>query len=349
MLTHILPLVSKKFRSYSQSEYLWKIVLMRLVTNKPCLWGDGMRKFLYRPRTLTTLSTNHNIYMNEVDNNDQSNVIPFLDLSYNYNDDNHNIKAEKIVTDAGLFMEEILQTYDGFFTRSTSSTNTRTHCIFMELYRYILSQYIKFRSPLFYMPDQVEIGREFGIHFFEPRYRLLIAEVMSTYPRDYSTGEPITPLISKLLHNHSDPFKRRSSPYPTFIYANNSPLKPNSVVTIVEVCHCIIHENQTADVSLNPVQYGRIEEVRERPNSHHLYEAKVVRMSEEECYAFDQESNARLMEQRRQFQSVDRALQENQFAGRGDVSVNEYIHAMMMHLMQNADNEYEMDEDDLED
>ena len=297
----------------------------------------------------------------EVDNNDQSNVIPYRQLSMSYYDNDRNIKAEKIVTDAGLFMEEILQTYDGAFT-NTSTENRRSHCIIMELYRHILSQYIKFRSPLFYMPDQVEIGREFGIHFFEPRYRLLIAEVMSSFPRDYSQGGTITPLLSKLLYNHTNPFERRCSPYPTFIYANNSPLKANSVVTIVEVSHCIIHENHTADVSLQPVQYGRIEEVRERPNSHHLYEAKVVRMDEEESYAFDQESNARLMEQRQQFvlQSMHGALQENPFSGgqgRGrqqfvvgeGQSVNEYIHAMMMHLMENSNEEYEMDEDDLED
>ena len=63
----------------------------------------------------------------EVDNNDQSNVIPYRQLSMSYYDNDRNIKAEKIVTDAGLFMEEILQTYDGAFT-NTSTENRRSHC-----------------------------------------------------------------------------------------------------------------------------------------------------------------------------------------------------------------------------
>lgn len=53
------------------------------------------------------------------------------------------------------------------------------------LFRYILKNHIQYSSPLFYMPGDVEIGKEFGLHFFEPRYRLLISEVMSPYPAQY--------------------------------------------------------------------------------------------------------------------------------------------------------------------
>ncbi len=370
-LTHILPLVNKKFYSiYTKSDYLWKNALIRLATKKGDLWGDAMMKFLYRPLSIPSDSitdTNSANYEREVDNDDQKNVVPFLNLSSLYYEGFGEINGEKIVSDAGNFMAQIVQAHGGYFTSRravvTAQQQQQQRTIYMELYRHILSQYIKYRSPLFYMPDQVQLGNEFGIHFFEPRYRLLIAEVMRPFPSSYKNGETITPRLSKLLYNHNHPFQRSSSPFPSFIYANNSPLKSNSVVTIVEVSNCIIHENQTADVFLNPVSYGRIEVVRERPNSHHLYEAKIVRMEEAECEAFDEESNARLFQQRRQFVTEDlRAMQEDdddddddddgrdqlprQFVLGDHPNVNEYLHSMMVQLIQAANQDRGSDSDE---
>ena len=335
-MTHVLPLVNTKFRSiYTRSEYLWKTALIRLVTNKQDLWGDAMVKFLYRPRTLSQNANDNVTYTQEILNGDESNVFPFLELSRTYYE-RGDISAEKIVTDAGSFMEQILEQYDGYFTirrreqQRVEVQIQRSHSIYMELYRHILSQYIKYTSPLFYMPDQIQIGNEFGIHFFEPRYRLLIAEVMEPFPQSYRRGADIMPLISKLLYNHNQPFQRRSSPHPTFIYANNSPLKQNSVVTIVNVRQCSINPNNTADVFLNPIAYGRIEHVWERPNSHRLYEAKIIRMDEAECYAYEQESYARFYAQPRQ------GINQN---------ANEYIQSMMLQLIQAANDENNMDDE----
>jgi len=195
----------------------------------------------------------------------------------------------KLVNDAGKAMRIILQSNRGYFSNQSSylqsqeETNKESENqqnqqeqqpIYIELYRYVLSHYIKFTSPLFYMPDRIILGREFGIHFFEPRYRLLIAEVMSKFPNHYQNGEPIQT-------NNEFPH------YPTFIYAHKSPLKVGTIVTIVEVHQCLIHPNHTADVFLYPRLYGRVEDVWMRPNSHNLYAARVVKLGEDECKLFE--------------------------------------------------------------
>jgi hypothetical protein len=143
------------------------------------------------------------------------------------------------------------------------------------------------------MPDNdIKLQNPFGIHFFEPRYRLLINEVMSPYPPEYRTGEPLDEPFNPeqnrnfLVHNDGSLLEE----YPTFIYANHSPLKQGSLVTIVQVKSCFIHGDGRADVTLEPMQYGRIESVWERRNSDHLYEARVVKLNgaEEEHEVLDQ-------------------------------------------------------------
>lgn len=148
-----------------------------------------------------------------------------------------------------------------------------------ELFRYILANYIRYESPLFYMPDNsVVIGQEFGLHFFEPRYRRLIREVMAPYPDLFTDGRAITEengLVGKP---------------PTFIYAHRSPLKKGIIACIVQVMECSIHPDGRADVFLRPIHYVRITEVYEqRIPRDHLYFCKTVRLSfnEEKQYETD--------------------------------------------------------------
>jgi hypothetical protein len=149
-----------------------------------------------------------------------------------------------------------------------------------ELFRFILVNYIKYESPLFYMPDNsVIIGQEFGIHFFEPRYRRLIREVMSPHLESFQGGRAITEengLVGKP---------------PTFIYAHRSPLKKGNIACVVQVLECSIHPDGRADVLLRPIHYVRITQVYEQeiPRDH-LYFCKTVRLSEHEEYEYETDS-----------------------------------------------------------
>ena len=268
-LTHILPLVNKTYYSYySKSDVLWKSALFRLVKKQPKLWGRGLKAFLQEH--------SDDGYHVRIGNGDAGiNGRNLNKKNCDDYEDDHNTYA--VLDYAGRCMEHIL---------STATMNTTESPVYMELYRFILSNYIKFTSPLFYMPDDIQLGQEFGIHFFEPRYRLLISEVMAPYPDHYRNGEPITPNRNNSNDNDdndTDDEDVDEFSYPTFIYAHKSPLKTGSSVVLVEVRQCVIHHNQTADVFLMPKTLARIEHVWERRNSHSLYEARVVKMSQEEC------------------------------------------------------------------
>merc|ERR1712150_50376 len=72
--------------------------------------------------------------------------------------------------------------------------------------KWIITNFVRIKSPLFYMPGITQLGKRFGLHFFEPRYRLLIAEVMAPFPASARTGHPIS--------------ANSSGSFPIFIYAN---------------------------------------------------------------------------------------------------------------------------------
>mmetsp|Transcript_14820 Transcript_14820/g.22643 ORF Transcript_14820/g.22643 Transcript_14820/m.22643 type:complete len:163 (-) Transcript_14820:186-674(-) len=114
------------------------------------------------------------------------------------------------------------------------------------------------------MTGAVRLGQPFGLHFFEPRYRLLIAEVMQNWPESARRGESIVASSRGLL--------------PTFIYAHMSPLAPTTPACLVQVRNCMIHPDGSADVMLTPVAYVSLEQVWERPNSRGLFEASCLRM-----------------------------------------------------------------------
>lgn len=141
-----------------------------------------------------------------------------------------------------------------------------------ELFRYIFRNYILYESPLFYMPDNsIRIGRDFGIHFFEPRYRRLIRQVMAPYPEKFKRGEDIT-LENGLIGKP-----------PTFIYAHKSPLKRGTVACVVQVTHCSIHQDGRADVALIPIHYVRVTQVYEEEHSRdHLYFCTSTRLTTQE-------------------------------------------------------------------
>mmetsp|Transcript_40940 Transcript_40940/g.46511 ORF Transcript_40940/g.46511 Transcript_40940/m.46511 type:complete len:283 (-) Transcript_40940:37-885(-) len=141
---------------------------------------------------------------------------------------------------------------------------------YKSLYRRVFETHIRFTGPVFFMTDVIRLGQTFGLHFFEPRYRTLIAEVMRDWPESARQGEAI--------NNTASP----TNSFPTFIYAHMAPLIPTTPACLVHVRQCIIHSDGSADVMLEPVAYVQLEQIWERPNSRHLYEATCRRMGLEQ-------------------------------------------------------------------
>lgn len=130
---------------------------------------------------------------------------------------------------------------------------------YRSIFQRLTRDYLRFTAPLFHMLGQVQLGHSFGLHFFEPRYRHLIATVMRGYE---SQGEPL-----------------EEEEGPTFLYAHTSPLAPMAVACVVQVQRCHIYPDGSADVTLVPIHYVWLEKIREIPQTGRLYEGQSLRMS----------------------------------------------------------------------
>jgi hypothetical protein len=146
---------------------------------------------------------------------------------------------------------------------------------YKSIHRRVVDTYIRVTGPVFYMTGALRLGRDIGLHFFEPRYRLLIAEVMRDWPVSARQGGP----IGALTHGGDG----RGGRLPTFIYAHMAPLAPTTPACLVQVRQCIIHPDGSADVLLTPVSYVWLERVWERPNSGRLCSATCLRMGREQA------------------------------------------------------------------
>lgn len=141
-----------------------------------------------------------------------------------------------------------------------------TLCLpFKDVYRRILNEFIRFRSPVFVMESPVTIGDPYGLHFFEHRYRLLIGEVMRHQPEEARHGGPID----------------TSQTQPLFIHANCWPITHMTPAVIVRVIRCEIYPDGRADVVLVPISYAWIEKIGVLPNTGNLCVATAIRMGEQ--------------------------------------------------------------------
>ena len=157
--------------------------------------------------------------------------------------------------------------------------------ISQEVFQRIVSTYLRFTKPVFGMNGNVRLGEPFGLHFFEPRYRILIAQATEDFPPEARQGEPI------LANANGD--------FPTFVYAHVAPFAPTKPACLVQVRQCHIHPDGTADVMLVPVAYVWLEQLWERPNTGHLYYAQCLRMGQDATRQM--ENRAFRASERRQF------------------------------------------------
>ena len=132
------------------------------------------------------------------------------------------------------------------------------------IYRRVVDTHVRCTAPVFFMTGHVRLGHTIQLHFFEPRYRLLIALTMDGWPESARRGAPIC--------------ANRQGEWPTFLYAFKSELRPGAPACLVQVKQCLVYPDGTADVSLLVHAYVRLEQVWERPHSGRLFEATGFRM-----------------------------------------------------------------------
>lgn len=188
------------------------------------------------------------------------------------------------------------------------------------LFRHIVSCYLRFSSQAFIMPGEAIRGQEIILHFFEPRYRLLIREVMEGYTAD---GEGN---VSIAVGNEEQ------KPYPSFVYACHGTLAPRSPACIVELRRCVVLPDGRADVVLVPCAHVFIETVNERPNSGGLFDVRSIRMGK---MASDAVENSMQRHRRHWINNQTGMGEENYWVEGGTVNgrrVRGSIHAVMAFL-----------------
>jgi len=135
------------------------------------------------------------------------------------------------------------------------------------------------------MSGNLQLGEAYGLHFFEPRYRLLIHDVMADQPEEARRGG-------------------RVRGEAMFVHANRAPPTRSAPAVLVRVLRCEIYGDGRADVLLMPCAHVWLEELWVRPNSGHLYYARCLRMNETASREMDglnrqQETVVRIMDRLR--------------------------------------------------
>ena len=60
---------------------------------------------------------------------------------------------------------------------------------FFQMFQMVVERHLRFTGPVFIMSGVVRLGQGLALHFFEPRYRLLIQRVLEGYPPEARQGQ----------------------------------------------------------------------------------------------------------------------------------------------------------------
>ncbi|KAL9185268.1 hypothetical protein ACHAXT_003045 [Thalassiosira profunda] len=312
-LTHILPLVSWQFHRLTRGHDLyWKQALLRMVKDEPSLWEEGMKKLIFEAKCdeLRTEMMERN--RNRARRGKRTKESQLIDPPQSQPEAEGKTSSSAADTSAtstvppptkeeALLQEACAAIESHPPTHHTTTSSGMHQC----LYQSIVLRHLRYQASVFHMPSSVSIGTPYGLHFFEPRYRLLISEVMANYSVSARRGESIIPnvpglfpprqgqiipgdmkasLLNLLEENES---VLANNHMPSFIHAHQRPLRRDTPAAIVQVAHCMIQPDGSADVFLMPMGYIWIEEIWERPGTGGLYEARGIRMGKEASKSYE--------------------------------------------------------------
>jgi hypothetical protein len=134
-----------------------------------------------------------------------------------------------------------------YMNESVHDIVKRTHKVqgkpsFQKIYQDVVSKHLRFKGPVFMKSGHVVLGEAYSLLIFEPRYRILIAEVMKDQPAEALAGGPV-------------------QGEPIFLHANRNPLAPKTPAVLVQIVRCQLHADGSADIICMPRHYVWIERV----------------------------------------------------------------------------------------
>lgn len=214
-LTHQLPFVCKKFRSFAQLDGFWKDAALRQLSKEPFLWKEALLRVCGDANTTTIGGSGNSL---------ENSAVSLVERAFGALSSHHERSSYKL------------------------------------LYQTAVTNHLRFKGPVFFMPGNLQLGEPYGLHFFEPRYRLLISEVMQAQPTAARHGGR---LAGELAY---------------FVHANRTPLAPTTPAVLVRVLRCDLYPDGRADVVLLPTAHVWMERLWVRPRSGNLYYTQCLKM-----------------------------------------------------------------------
>ena len=140
---------------------------------------------------------------------------------------------------------------------------------YREIYKKVLTSHIYFDAAVFMMPCQLQIGEIYGLHLFEPRYRVMVHDLMMECenPTEASNG-------GKIRIGRQDGVLKP----PFLIHACLGRVAPGELACLVQLVWCNTYEHGTADVRLLPIAWVRLDRIWIRRNAGNLFYAKAWRL-----------------------------------------------------------------------
>lgn len=140
---------------------------------------------------------------------------------------------------------------------------------YREIYRKVLTSHIYFEAPVFMMPCHLQIGEIYGLHLFEPRYRVMVHDLIMgcENPVEAANG-------GKIRIGRQDGVLQP----PFLIHACLGRAAPGELACLVQLIWCQIYEHGSADVRLLPVAWVKLDRIWIRRNAGNLFYSKAWRL-----------------------------------------------------------------------
>lgn len=259
-LTSIIPHINRECRQHAELNYFWEPAMKRqlLHPHHGSLWAEGLQRLLPLQEFMEYEQQKQASQRQEQQENDEDD-----DEEKEEQTSEQQPSSSQTLSPCGEREFQLLKT-------------VRAHLpdlSYKQLTQKILSQHIHFDAPMFVMPCHLRIGQRYGLHLFEPRYRIMMHDLMqgTADPQASSQGGPIRPTILEDNGGMVTP--------PLLIHANlGSRLAAGENACLVQVVQCQTYEQGEADVQLLPVAWVRLDRIWVRPNAGHLFYARATRL-----------------------------------------------------------------------
>lgn len=139
---------------------------------------------------------------------------------------------------------------------------------YRKIYKKVLTNHIHFEAPVFGMSYPIKIGEIYGLHLFEPRYRIMVRDLI------VACANPVEAAMGgKIRINMRDGVRQP----PMFIHACYGS-NPGDLACLVQLIWCQIYEDGAADVRLLPISWVRLDRIWIRRHSRNLFYSSAWRL-----------------------------------------------------------------------